>query len=88
LSYNSFVILALQAVYPDHKFTAIDQKPAGYWKDVNNQRAFFDELATKLNIEKPEDWNQVTRKKVIENNGSFIISYYNGSLLQGTKILD
>ena len=74
---------ALQAVCPDYVPTA---KPQGYWKDKQNQKEFFDQLAIKWNIQKPEDWNNVTYKMVLnEQGGNFIKAYYNGSLQQGNN---
>jgi hypothetical protein len=56
-----------------------------YWSNVNNQRKFFDEVASKLNIQKPEDWYRVTGKTVIKFGGHFIKRFYNGSLVSGTS---
>jgi hypothetical protein len=75
---------ALQALYSDYVPTS-PAKPQGYWADKKNQRKFFDELAIKWNIQKPEDWNKVTNKMVLEEGGYFIGNYYNTSLQQGTK---
>jgi hypothetical protein len=59
-------------------------KHHGYWKDKQNQKALFDQLATKWNIQKPEDWNKVTTTMVFKEGGKFLINqYYNGSLQQG-----
>jgi hypothetical protein len=57
-------------------------KPQGYWKDKKNQKEFFDQLAVKWNIQKPEDWNKVTNKMVFKEGGRFIGS----SLQQGTEM--
>jgi hypothetical protein len=59
-------------------------KPLGYWKDKQNQKEFLDQLAVKWNIQKPEDWHKVTIDMVLKEGGNFIVSYYNGSLQQGT----
>ena len=71
---------ALQAVYPDYVPTV---KPQGYWKNKENQKKFFDQLAIKWNIQKPEDWNRITKEMVSKEGGHFIESYYKGSLRQG-----
>jgi hypothetical protein len=57
----------------------------GYWKDVQNQKEFFDRLAVKWNIQKPEDWNKVTATMVLKEGGRFIKKNY-PSLKQGTNI--
>jgi hypothetical protein len=87
--------VGLQGVYPEHQHiwkTWQDQhaklkerghKPYGYWKDVTNQRKFFDRLAIKLNIQKQDDWYRVTRPIAVAEGGHFINSYYKGSLIRG-----
>ena len=55
-----------------------------YWKDKDNQKKFFDQLAIKWNIQKPEDWYKVTTEMVSKEGGrSFIDRYYGGSMRQG-----
>jgi hypothetical protein len=56
------------------------------WKNEANRKAFFDQLAIKWNIQKPEDWNTVTIQMVLKEGGQFIKKYYNSSLRQGTYI--
>jgi hypothetical protein len=72
---------ALEAAYPEQNWQGFQHY--GFWKSLNNQRYFFNKLATKLNIKKPEDWYGVTGRTVIREGGSFINQYYNGSILQG-----
>ena len=57
-----------------------------YWKDKDNQKKFFDQLAIKWNIQKPEDWTKVTTAAVVKEGGGFVSHYYNSSLLQGTNV--
>jgi hypothetical protein len=76
---------ALQSVYPEHKWTDL-KVTHGYWKDGQNQRLFFDKLAPKLGVHRPEDWAKVTTKSVIEEGGSFVTNYYNGSLIKGSTL--
>jgi hypothetical protein len=35
-------------------------KGHGYWKEIGNQRAFFDKLAKDLKITRPEEWYRVS----------------------------
>jgi hypothetical protein len=58
-------------------------KEQGYWKDKRNQKAFFDQLAVKLNIQKLEDWNNVAPSTVFKEGGHFIHLHYNSSVRQG-----
>jgi hypothetical protein len=76
---------ALQAVYPEIA-SELKPKATGYWNNKDNQKAFFDKLAIKLNIQKLEDWNNVTSAMVMREEGSaFIIHYYKSSLKQGIE---
>jgi hypothetical protein len=72
---------ALQAIYPGYVPKA---KPQGYWKYKENQKKFFDQLATKWNIQKEDDWNRVTLAMVTKEGGYFLADYYNNSLQRGT----
>ena len=74
---------ALKAIYPDY---VPPVKRQGYWKDKENQKKFFDQLAIKWNIQKPEDWNKVTVAMALKEGGNFISNDYNGSLQQGTNV--
>jgi hypothetical protein len=78
-------LLALQATYPEHEWSRKNVHPIGYWKDIKNQRHFFEQLAIKLNIQKPEDWYGVLRSTILKEGAYFVSSYYNGSLVKGTK---
>jgi hypothetical protein len=60
-----------------------DRKPVGYWQDTKNQRAFFDELAKKLNIKSVEEWRKVSYDTFIKEGGGFVNRYYKGSILKG-----
>jgi hypothetical protein len=62
------------------------RKPFTYWQDKRNHREFFDHLATKWNIQKPEDWYRVTARMVVEQGGNFIHSHYDTSMFQGRDI--
>jgi hypothetical protein len=55
------------------------------WDDTANQRSFFDQLAVKLNVKKPEDWYSVGLETICKNGGSFIMTRYKGrsKLTQG-----
>jgi hypothetical protein len=61
-------------------------KPRGHWKDIKHQRSFFDQLAAKLNIQKPEDWYTVHLVTVLKEGGSFVKEYYNGSIIKGKVV--
>jgi hypothetical protein len=83
--YNSLII-ALSTTYPEKKWVEPERKPNGYWRDLQNQRTFFNQLAVKLNIQHPEDWYKVHKKTVINFGGTFIdSSLYGGSIRKGNN---
>jgi hypothetical protein len=50
----------------------------------NLQKEFFDNLAAKLNIVKPEDWYYADVEEEIKKTGaSEYLSHYGGSLIKG-----
>lgn len=77
-------IFALQQSYPElgfkiHKF---QQLPSGFWIDVSNHRAFFDEIAKELNISHFEDWYNITASVIQRHGGgSLLQDYYSSSLV-------
>jgi hypothetical protein len=73
-------------VYPDYVPTPLAKKPHEYWKDKQNQKEFFDQLAIKWNIQTPNDWNKVTQKMLYKEGGHFIRKYYNNSPQRGTDL--
>jgi hypothetical protein len=79
---------ALRTIYPENQHIWQHQslKRKGYWRDAKNRRLFFDQLANKLNLKRPEDWYRVTSHTVVKEGGHFIKTYYNGSVVQGTQI--
>jgi hypothetical protein len=77
--------LALASVYPEHKWNATKtHKPSKYWKDINSQRNYFDNLAVKFRIHEPSDWYSMSTAVVKKMGGTFISRSYGGSLLKGT----
>jgi hypothetical protein len=87
--------IALKSIYPEHEVVwkgyryhwrqSKDYKPYGFWRDIQQQRLFFDQLATKLNITKPTDWYKINSKQAdAAGAGSIIKKYYSGSLIRGT----
>ncbi len=62
-----------------HKF----KTSRGYWKDKNNHKQFFDQLAKDWNFQSMDDWYKVTVHDVYDHGGSTLLNkYYNGSLVK------
>jgi hypothetical protein len=72
-------------------FRSKEIRPHGYWRHIENQREFFKELGTKLNIQKKEDWLRVTTKQFAQNGGAgllylnYIYKYFECSAIEGEK---
>jgi hypothetical protein len=82
----------MKSIYPEysaywHGYTPRDHKPHAYWKDVRHQRQFFDQLASKLNIQRPEQWYTVKWDTILEAGGTFVSNYYKGSVTKGTELV-
>jgi hypothetical protein len=73
----------LKRLYPEGKWEEPSKAPSGHWNDIQNQRKFFDDLASKLNVKQPDDWYDVQTRTVVKEGGSFINRLYKGSLIQG-----
>jgi hypothetical protein len=86
-------LLALRTVYPEYnwgpltpehfKSTQSTRLPKGFWKDVKNQRAFVEELASKLGITQLDDWYKVTTRQFVQHGGGWLTNFYKGSLKKG-----
>jgi hypothetical protein len=63
----------------------VSRRPVGHWKNIDNQRKFFDDLATKLDIRTPEDWSRVSKETFLQHGGSFVYTHYKGSFQRGTR---
>jgi hypothetical protein len=60
---------------------------SGHWKSVENQRAFFDQIALSHNIQKPEDWYSLPLNKIAKSNGGkFVSNHYGGSVIKGNVL--
>jgi hypothetical protein len=83
---NSLLLMfkALRAVYPEYNWKLKERikKPVSKWNDKNNQRLFFEQLASTLNVS-IEDLYTVGMKPVLEKGGDFVLSHYKGSLPKG-----
>lgn len=60
-------------------------KTKGFWNQVSSQREFFDKLATKYNVKKPEDWGQVTFKAITKEGGRSLLDRHSSSLFLALK---
>lgn len=84
--YNGSISSMLHTLYPEHKWdpTKFHRMPRRYWTLIKNQKAFMDSLATKYNIQVPDDWNQITSEIMIHEGGASLLRLCGGSI---TKVL-
>ena len=77
--YNNNFENVLRKVYADHHWhfdhsKMINQKE--YFKLIENQRKFMDELFFKLKLKSFDDWLNIKKIKFISNGGEFLFSKY------------
>ena len=85
--YGGSLSSALESIYPGYVRPPESdaesglRKARGHWKDVNNQRTFFDQAAKQLGISSsnPEEWYKVSKEDIIKLGGSGILQYYQNS---------
>jgi len=75
---------ALRVAYPDLQLQVKDKKPARYWADERNCRAFFDNFAKEIGFDplKLDNWYNVTGDTVAKQGGRSLLNRHNGSLRQ------
>lgn len=66
-------------------FHSVAARNHGYWKEQKNQRKFFDDLAKKFQVTKPQHWGKIQVKRVAEHGGLALLNYYGGSLICALK---
>jgi hypothetical protein len=75
-------IVALKHIYPNEKWEDITFDKT-IWTNIDNQRAFMDNLAQKLNIKSFTDWYSVTTGQLQQHGAHGILFRYGGSRLKG-----
>ena len=60
----------------DNDNSVVNKKKRNYWDDIDNQRAFMDDLGKKIGVKRLEDWNGVAKKVVLEHSGAPMIRKY------------
>ena len=77
--HNNDHIDAIVSYYPELKTLTDNFYRVNKYKDPKNQRIFMDNLAKILNVQKMEDWYQITRDDVLANGGSLILEEHGRS---------
>ena len=68
----------LSSIYPHHNWNISKYRSNSnqYFRSIENQREFMDELFIKLKLKSKEDWLKVTKSSIIKKGGFSILSYY------------
>ena len=65
-------------IFPNYEwdFTKFVKVPSFFWKNVNNQKIWLQNLGEKLNIKELSEWQNYSSKTIIENGGRGLIDEY------------
>jgi hypothetical protein len=81
--YNGSVILFLRDNFPEYTWLPwkLRSTPTNFWKDKANRLQYFDWLGEKLSLKYVIDYDQLTRKDMIDNHGGWLLTrYYQNSV--------
>lgn len=59
--------------------------PRNHWDDLSNRQKYLLQLATKLGVQKHEDWGKISYRKLLKIGSSGILVKYNNSLVKVLK---
>lgn len=57
----------------------------GFWKSVENQRAFLEVLKKKFGIKEPQDWGKIVIEDVKKEGGERLLATYGDSMYSVLK---
>eukprot|EP01118_Nematostelium_gracile_P002202 TRINITY_DN12432_c0_g1_i1.p1 TRINITY_DN12432_c0_g1~~TRINITY_DN12432_c0_g1_i1.p1 ORF type:complete len:374 (-),score=47.94 TRINITY_DN12432_c0_g1_i1:428-1549(-) len=80
--YHGSVALALQDVYPDHKWLPwkfADRMIKGMWDNQKLQREFIHYLAQQLKIKEMEDWYGLSHTQIDQHGGAGLLERFDNS---------
>ena len=78
--YEKNIQFLLTTIYPNYAwdFSILDKKNAQieYFKSIEIQQKFMDELFIKFNLKSLYDWINISRKQIKRNGGRKLVKYY------------
>lgn len=79
---NGSIIAVCEQAFPEYDWKPwlFDKAPNGFWLELQNQRAYLDWLAIKLEISHPEGWYRYDRDVLNRNHGAGLLDQYSTSL--------
>ena len=78
--YNNDRVEMMKSIYPSHRWSLPDDQSKDYFKSVDNQRRFLDDLFIKLKLKAKDDWMDVAKKKIIKEGGGKVMREYGGDM--------
>eukprot|EP01114_Cavostelium_apophysatum_P009868 TRINITY_DN23180_c0_g1_i1.p1 TRINITY_DN23180_c0_g1~~TRINITY_DN23180_c0_g1_i1.p1 ORF type:complete len:370 (+),score=65.36 TRINITY_DN23180_c0_g1_i1:1430-2539(+) len=88
--YRGFLPTALMNVYPEFrwKIWQFVQLPLNFWKDKENQKAYFDQLQREWNIKYWEEWYEIRIADVKGlGGGGLLVRHHRDSLLKALSFV-
>src|SRR4051812_45596482 len=84
--YNGSLIKALLTIYPEiqwkpWKFSTVSK---GFWSNVDNRKAYFESIASELNLKGKDEWNAISNQDIVIRGGGTLLLRY-GSLLNALQ---
>eukprot|EP01114_Cavostelium_apophysatum_P008759 TRINITY_DN2150_c0_g3_i2.p1 TRINITY_DN2150_c0_g3~~TRINITY_DN2150_c0_g3_i2.p1 ORF type:complete len:171 (+),score=27.60 TRINITY_DN2150_c0_g3_i2:391-903(+) len=81
--YGDSVPNAVTSMFPDFPWDIgrFRNIPQNYWRSEQNQRAFFDELAKTLGLQRWQDWYQVSAEDIKAHGGATLITHHYGGYI-------
>eukprot|EP01114_Cavostelium_apophysatum_P003467 TRINITY_DN1335_c0_g4_i6.p1 TRINITY_DN1335_c0_g4~~TRINITY_DN1335_c0_g4_i6.p1 ORF type:complete len:879 (-),score=171.48 TRINITY_DN1335_c0_g4_i6:765-3401(-) len=75
---------ALARAFPEHdwKVWKFQKLPYGFWSREENQKAFLDSTAKKLQLKSLEDWHAITEEDVLNCGGSGLLKEHKNSIVR------
>jgi hypothetical protein len=87
--YNNSLCRLFSTIYPEHDWEEwrFGHVPAGFWKEVKNQKHFLDTYTKRNGIVKMEEWYNVDRSTMITSARTQLYQVALVSVTSHTKIL-
>ena len=77
--YNNEMEVLLSTIFPNFPWQ-FEIKNRNYFKSIENQQNFMYKLFIKFKLKTIDEWNNISRSKVIRNGGSSLIVKYNHNM--------
>ncbi|MEO2017892.1 MAG: hypothetical protein ABGZ53_26370 [Fuerstiella sp.] len=86
--YGSSVLEAMRDLVPNYDWLPwlFSKTPRRFWDDAANRQAYMQWLEGKLQINREEDWYELSDESFEENRGAGLLTnYYHGSILSALR---